>query len=374
VNVDVVIDRWEAARGGQEGYLSALAGELARRGVAVRVLCRAGSEERDGIAVEALAPPGGGAGGERRFLAAAAARAAEREGPVLAPRLLSFATHVQLHCGLFADALEAERASLAGLRRALFPLGTALNARRRLLARVEREALGGEAKVMVWTEALRRTLIGAGVAAERIAVAPPGVDLDLFSPSGDALDVAAPGAPTAEGRELLLVAHNPRLKGLGQALETLAALRRRGLPARLTVAGRLGAGPFRLRAERLGVAGSVTFAGPLAPAELVARLRRADLLLHPTFLDPCSLACLEAAACGLPVVTTSRNGAAERLAPAGAALVVDDPRDVAGLARAVEEALEPARHAALRAAALALRPALDARGHLDAVLAWLGVS
>ncbi|HMM35423.1 MAG TPA: hypothetical protein PKA62_11905, partial [Thermoanaerobaculia bacterium] len=93
--------------------------------------------------VETLAPPGGGARGERRFLAAAARRIEPGEGPVLAPRLVAFATHVQLHGGLFADALDAERESMEGLRRALFGLGTALNGRRRLLLRCERETLEG---------------------------------------------------------------------------------------------------------------------------------------------------------------------------------------------------------------------------------------
>ena len=37
----------------------------------------------------------------------------------------------------------------------------------------------------------------------------------------------------------------------------------------------------------------------------------ADLYVHPTFYDPCSLVVLEAAACGLPIITSRYNGAAE---------------------------------------------------------------
>lgn len=367
MTVTLVADRWDASRGGAEGYLSALVGELVRRGVPVRVLCRSGCDARPGVAVEALAPPGGGAAGERRFLAAVAARLRAGRGPVLAPRFLPGATHVQLHGGLFADALEAERESLDGPRRSLFRLGNALNGRRRLLVRLERVGLSSGPKVMVWSEALRRRVVASGAPEERIAVAPPGIDLDVFSPRGEA---GADGG--AAGAELLLVAHNPRLKGLGPALETLALLRRAGTRVRLAVAGRARSGPWARRARRLGVAGVVSFLGPLAPEALAERMRRATLLVHPTFLDPCALACLEAAACGLPVVTTSRNGAAERLAPAGAARCVEDPRDAESLARAIAEALEPATRARMRAAALGLRPALDGRPHLDAVLSWLG--
>ena len=365
----LVVDRWDASRGGQEGYLDALAGELARRGVEVRVLCREAAGEIPGVAVEALAPPGGGAAGERLFQSAAARRVAVGgfEGPVLAPRLLSLATHVQLHGGLFLDALEAERESMDGVRRSLFRLGTALNGRRRLLARYEREALEGPfPRVMVWTEALKGRLAGLGVPDGAIRVSPPGVDLSLYRPG--------PRPPEADRSvELLFLAHNARLKGLRAGLEALAVARGRGLRARLSVVGRAPQGPWMRLARRLGVASAVTWEGPLAPPEVVRCLQGAAALLHPTFLDPCSLSCLEAAACGVPVITTRRNGAVERLGPAGAALVVDDPRDVEGLAMALEEAAEPCRRAPLREAALALRPSLDARRHLDDVVAWLGV-
>jgi len=366
VRTTLVVDRWDASRGGQEGYLDALAGELARRGVEVRILCREGSDKRPGIAVEALVPPGGGATGERRFLAAAARRVEADEGPVLAPRLVPFATHVQLHGGLFADALEAERESMEGLRRTLFPLGTALNGRRRFLARCERQVLSGPCPhVMVWTEELGRRLRVFGVPDSAVRVAPPGVDLAL----------CFPGPEPAAGRapEFLFVAHNPRLKGLHAGLAALGIARRRGLAARLAVVGRGPQGPWRRLAARLGVASAVTFEGPLPPQDVASRLRGATALLHPTFLDPCSLACLEAAACGLPVITTARNGAVERLGPAGAALVVDHPGDVEGLARAMEEVAAPSRRASLREAAIRLRPSLDSRRHLDEAVAWLGV-
>ncbi len=362
-----VVDRWDASRGGQEGYLVALAGALVRRGVRLRVLCRVVAEASPGIPVEALVPPGGGASGERRFLAAAAVACEAGKGPVLAPRLVAVATHVQLHGGLFADALEAERESMEGARRALFGLGTALNGRRRSLLRCERQALAGASpRIMVWTEAQRSRLLLLGVPDQAIRVAPPGVDLELFSPDPDGF---RPGGSA----EFLFLAHNPRLKGLRAALEAVAVARRRGLPVRLSVAGRGPRNTWRRVSARLGIADAVSFEGPLTPGDVVRRLRAATGLLHPTYLDPCSLACLEAAACGVPVITTRRNGAVERLGPAGAALVVDDPRDVEGLARAIEEIANPTRRAEVCEAALGLRPSLDAQRHLEDVVDWLGV-
>lgn len=363
----ILADRWDASRGGQEGYLDALAGTIVRRGGGVRVLCREGADERPGISVEALVPPGGGVSGERRFLAAAARRVEGEREPVLASRLVAFATHVQLHGGLFADALEAERESMDGARRSLHGLGTAFNRRRRLLLRCERQVLGGACpRIMVWTEAQRRRLRVLGIQDAAIRVAPPGVDLELFASAPD-------DGPRSRSAGFLFLAHNFRLKGLRAALEAVAAARRHGLPARLSVVGRGSRGAWPRLAARLGIADAVSFEGPLSPGDVVRRLRAATALLHPTFLDPCSLACLEAAACGVPVITTRRNGAVERLGPAGAALVVDDPRDVEGLARAMEETADPARRAELREAALGLRPTLDARRHLEDVVDWLGV-
>ena len=77
-----------------------------------------------------------------------------------------------------------------------------------------------------------------------------------------------------------------------------------------------------------------------------------DLLVHPTFYDPCSNVVLEALACGLPVITSRHNGASELMrpaepgAPAGErreGYVVADPHDHAELAGCLQRLLDPAR-------------------------------
>ena len=72
----------------------------------------------------------------------------------------------------------------------------------------------------------------------------------------------------------------------------------------------------------------------------------ADFFVHPTFYDPCSLVVLEALACGLPVITTRYNGAAEVLHPPREGFVIDDPHDLDQLAGAMKQLLDPARRAA----------------------------
>jgi glycosyltransferase involved in cell wall biosynthesis len=87
-----------------------------------------------------------------------------------------------------------------------------------------------------------------------------------------------------------------------------------------------------------------------------ARLRPlyagADALLLPTRYDAFANVCLEAAAAGLPVVTSGANGAAEIACDAG--IVVDDPEDVAGFARALDRLAEPSARSALGKAARAI--------------------
>jgi glycosyltransferase involved in cell wall biosynthesis len=62
-----------------------------------------------------------------------------------------------------------------------------------------------------------------------------------------------------------------------------------------------------------------------------AALADADLLFHPTLYDSFSLVCLEAAACGVPVVTTASAGVAELLP---IALCATEPREMPEVAAA----------------------------------------
>jgi UDP-glucose:(heptosyl)LPS alpha-1,3-glucosyltransferase len=62
----------------------------------------------------------------------------------------------------------------------------------------------------------------------------------------------------------------------------------------------------------------VRFLGPVRSAEMPALYEAADLFVLPTLYDPFSNASLEAAAHGLPVITTPANGFSE--------ILPDDPR------------------------------------------------
>src|SRR5262249_39262119 len=69
----------------------------------------------------------------------------------------------------------------------------------------------------------------------------------------------------------------------------------------------------------------------------------ADLFVQPTWRDPCSLATLETLACGVPVVTTDANGAADALDGFSGAGAVVPAGDADALAAAVRDRLVVSR-------------------------------
>jgi UDP-glucose:(heptosyl)LPS alpha-1,3-glucosyltransferase len=166
-----------------------------------------------------------------------------------------------------------------------------------------------------------------------------------------------------------IVAMNYRLKGLEPLLHALPLLPD-SVPFKLIVAGSPAVRPYERLAERLGVRDRVRFVGHCRDVRRV--FFAADMLVHPTFYDPCSLVVLEALACGLPVVTTRNNGAGELMRPPAEGFVIDDPHDLRSLAAAVTELLDPDRRAACSKAARQAAAAWTFDHHvraLEAVLA-----
>jgi UDP-glucose:(heptosyl)LPS alpha-1,3-glucosyltransferase len=183
------------------------------------------------------------------------------------------------------------------------------------------------------------------VSRRQIRVVYNGVDTDRFSPqrcepyrqpTRQALGLE-PSQPLA-----LIVAHHFRLKGVPVLLAAVARLAAEGLPVQLAVVGGKRLAGWRRRAARLGLARTVRFLGPID--DPLPYYAAADLYVHPTIYDACSLVVLEAAACGLPVVTSRCNGAAELFQDGVDARLLDEPADVGELAAAIRGLLdEPSR-------------------------------
>ena len=146
----------------------------------------------------------------------------------------------------------------------------------------------------------------------------------------------------------LFAAMNYRLKGLEPLLHAVRLLPS-AAPFRLAIVGNPRAGAYERLAHRLGIAQRVCFAGHCD--DMRNGYFAADFLVHPTFYDPCSLVVLEALACGLPVITTKYNGAAELLTPPQEGYVIANPHEHARLAWAMTQLLDPVRRAGCAQAA-----------------------
>lgn len=237
------------------------------------------------------------------------------------------------------------------------------NPRRRLFARTERDLLTRPRPPIVLTLSglVEEELLWAHPALprDRIRRLFNGVDLDHFSPERPPLDRAALDA-TADEVLALFVANNFELKGLFPLIESLAGVADPRL--KLLIVGRDDPAPFLHRARQLGVADRLHFAG--SRDDLARLYTTADLLVLPTRRDSCSLVVLEALASGLPVVSTRTNGACEIMIDGREGLVLDRWDDVDAIAQALRRLLEPKTRAAMRAAAIDLRPALSWSQHV----------
>lgn len=250
------------------------------------------------------------------------------------------------HGGLVADALHAQDAARGRVSR-LRLLARTLSGKHRFFVEAEQTLLGEAEgpRVICVSHALRmrmRSLYPAS--ARRTVVIPNGVDAMHF----DAAEAPASDVRGGLGLEhavvgLLLAAH-PRLKGAQAAIEALALSRVTELdpPCHLLVAGGRLPADLRARARRIGVADRVHAVGACAdPRPLYAA---ADVLVHPTFYDPCSLVCLEALAMGVPVITTPQNGVRELMGTRGG-IVLEEPGSPEAVAVAIRVLADPALRA-----------------------------
>ena len=171
----------------------------------------------------------------------------------------------------------------------------------------------------------------------RVEIVRNGVDLHRFNPN-------APATPLPRD-SVLFAGHGFARKGLRTALEAVARLPN----VRLVVAGqdrRVGA--YQRLATSMGLADRVQWLGPVDRIEELMPSARA--LILPTRYDPSANVCLEAMACGVPVVTSARDGASE-ISPERWQ-VVSDPLDAVGFAEALDRVLQtPSLRSASRAAA-----------------------
>ena len=196
---------------------------------------------------------------------------------------------------------------------------------------------------------------------EQVAIVPPGVDLDLFSPGSRSAARRALGVPEDAylllfvGRIQPLKAPDVLLRAAARLVELDPSLRDRLVVA--VVGGPSGSGlarPESLQslAAELGLTDVVRFVPPVPQDLLPQWYRAADVTVVPSYSESFGLVAIESQACGTPVVAASVGGLRTAVADGFSGVLVDghDPREYAGVL--ADLARDPARRAALSRGAL----------------------
>jgi UDP-glucose:(heptosyl)LPS alpha-1,3-glucosyltransferase len=250
-------------------------------------------------------------------------------------------------------------AQLARVRGPLGRLGLRLNPYHRYTMRAERRLFTSpQLKAVVCNSNMVKEEIRRHFAlpAERLHVIYSGIDAQAFHPDlkrHRAATRAQYGVPK-DATLYLFVGSGFERKGVAVLLQGLARL---SAGSFLLVVGHdKHAERYKRKAADLGVGERVLFAG--RQADVKPYYGAADALVLPTLYDPFPNVALEAMASGLPIVTSTKCGAAELIEPGNNGFVCD-ALDYVALAAHMRALSDPATVSRMGAAARQLGESLN---------------
>lgn len=332
MRIALVIDHLDACRGGAEGYISNLTKILLDRGHEVHVFANSFREVPNGAMSHHLPMIDTPRGLKVASLALAARIKIKAEGfDIVKGFGATWAVDVHRPGGGVERAwLKAELESLgrswSGLSRGLFLVASARFWASLLIEEkiYRRDDLP---LVIANSQMVARQIIChyPFVNRRRLKVVMNPVDSVRFHPENRERFRAKVRSKLGIPQEnvlILFVAHNFRLKGLGCLLQALEG----EVPSNyvLVVVGRGKAGRYRRQVARVQI--PVLFLGPVEGLEEL--MGASDLLVHPTFYDPCANVVLEAMASGIPVITTRRNGCSQLIEHGVSGYVLESPWNI----------------------------------------------
>ena len=336
MKIGVVIDRFDPSKGGAERALA----DLVRAAVAakhdVAVFAMSAADGAPGRFVRVTVPPSPRGLRDTAFAKRAVA-AARRDGcdVVLGVRHVTGVDVYWPHGGVHAETLAAVERSKGRVGGAVSRVLHRASPKQRALLALERRFFDDPRDARIWcvSDLVRREIVARWPdVATLVELHPNGVDVDAFHPR------LRDEHRARVRRELKVDDDTPLVLFLG------GAWRLKGWPVLL--AALTGISDEKWMCVAAG-ARHESAARSVARARLSKRVRvlpqtdsrtlyaAADLFVQPTWRDPCSLATCEALACGVPVVTTDANGAADAFADLPAAGDVVPAGDVDALARAI---------------------------------------
>ena len=183
---------------------------------------------------------------------------------------------------------------------------------------------------MVRNEILSRFRVAPG----RVRTIYNGVDSKRFNPGNRAKTGRALRRSMEIGDDtpvVLFVGSGFERKGVSTLVQASALLAK---PFHAWIVGKGNFRKYREMARRLGVFENIHFLGPRRDVETY--YAAADIFVFPTLYDPFPSVVLEAMASGLPVVTTTRCGAAEIIRRGKDGFVVESPGDFVQTASCIQ--------------------------------------
>jgi len=258
--------------------------------------------------------------------------------------------------------------------RSLKRLANRFNYRQRLMLDLERRVLGREPRPVVIALSdyvVRQLREHFDYPQSQIRKIFNGVDPDTAGDTQrqqDRRNIRELYGVAADDLLVMLVAHNFKLKGVARWIEAAALLAGdAGVRLQSLVVGKDSPIRWQRAAASAGVGDRIQFTGPTK--RIAAFYHAADVLVHPTYYDPCSRVVLESMAAGLPCVSTRFDGAAEAIEDGKSGYVLDSPEDVAGLAERVRLLADPDRRAEMGRRAAQVSEGVTMRRHADGVAA-----
>jgi len=274
-------------------------------------------------------------------------------------------------CDVYRAGDGVHRAWLARRRNFELPLKQfvrALNRKHRDLLQLEESLLADRkaARVIVASQMVKNEIVDFyAYPAGNIDIIRNGVPLDKFRFDPEVRQKTREDLKLKPDQIALLFAGSGwERKGLLFAIQAMALCQNKKL--RLLVAGRGNKTLYKTARLRFWREEPVRFLGEVAE---VARLyAAADIFILPTIYDPFSNACLEALACGLPVITTHSNGFSEIIKDSVHGSIVDNAGNLVGLRDAIRFWSDPSRRAAAHSENIERASQLDISRNVDQTL------
>jgi len=192
----------------------------------------------------------------------------------------------------------------------------------------EQRIVDGAARLIANTPAEADELVSHyGADRDRIDIAPPGVDLTVFTPAFRKKSRARLQV-RPQSFHIVFAGRIQRLKGPQVFVKAAGILRKRrpDIDLEMTILGSLsGSKDFNLQQiiHEAGLDDVVTHRPPVVAPELAGWFRSADVVVMPSFSESFGLVALEAQACGTPVVATNVGGLSRAISDGRTGILVD---------------------------------------------------